>query len=387
MDIKIDEKIANLEASATEEVDNKVDDMKQKGVNDIISLGVGEPCFDTPINIKKAAWESLKAGKTNYQPTAGDHELRVEVARKFKEKNNMDVKTDEILMTPGAKFGIYLAFQTILSEGDEVMLLDPSWVTYEPAANMKGAKVIRVPTDEKTGFQPDIEAVKEAMSSSVKILVINSPCNPTGAVFKPSVIRELTEIAKDNDTFVLSDEPYEYLIYHGEHYSPGSEFNNVITANSFSKSHAMAGWRLGYVTAPKEILEGMTKIYQHSVSCVNSFSQGGGIEALRSEKSKKAVEKMISGYAKRRKLMINLIEKSDLFELNTKPDGAFYCFPTYKLNKPSMEVSKELLEKAHVATVPGGAFGKTGEGHIRLSYSAAQEDIKEAFNRIEECLR
>jgi len=383
----MDKKIANLEASATEEVDNKIDEMKQKGVDDILSLGVGAPCFDTPDNIKQAAWKSLKAGKTNYEPTAGDHELRVQIVKKFKEKNNIDVGTDEILVTPGAKFGIYLAFQTILSEGDKVMLLDPSWVTYEPAARMKGAEVVRVPTDKEKGFQPDIEEVKKAMSSSVKIVVINSPCNPTGAVFEPSIIREITELALNNDAYVLSDEPYEYLIYEGEHYSPGSEYENVITTNSFSKSHAMAGWRLGYVTAPQKILEGMTKIYQHSVSCVNSFSQGGGIEALKSEESKKEVDKMIEGYKKRRKKMIGLIKESEFLELQTEPSGAFYCFPTYSLDKPSIELTKELLEEVHVATVPGGAFGEAGENHLRLSYSASPEVIEEAFDRIEKYLR
>lgn len=384
---QIDEKIAELKPSATEEVDNKIEEMEQNGVDDIVSLGVGEPCFDTPEYIKKSTWEALKDGKTNYEPTAGDCELRKEISKKFQKENNINADPDEIIVTPGAKFAIYLAFQTILEEGDQVMLLDPSWVTYEPAANINGASAIRVPTNELKGFQPDIEAVKEAMNPSVKIIVINTPCNPTGAVFKPSLIRKITEIAKENDAYILADEPYEYLIYEGEHYSPGSEYDNVITANAFSKSYAMTGWRLGYVTGPQEILEGMTKIYQHSVSCVTSFAQSGAIEALKSEESKQALGRMINGYKKRREQMIGLIEDSNYLKLNYNPNGAFYCFVNYDLDKPSMELSKELLEEARVATVPGAAFGNTGEGHLRLSYATSKENIEEALNRMEEYFR
>ncbi|MFW6176059.1 MAG: pyridoxal phosphate-dependent aminotransferase, partial [Thermoplasmatota archaeon] len=387
MNVKIAKKIADLEPSATEEVDNKVKEMQQNGVDDIISLGVGEPYFDTPDNIKKAACNSLMDGKTNYEPTAGDYELRKEISKKFKRDNDMDVDVDDIIVTPGAKFAIFLAFNTVLEEGDQLMLLEPAWVSYEPAANMNGAEVIRVPTNKEKGFQLDVEAVKEAMNGKVKIIVINTPCNPTGAVFDPSKIREITKIAKEHGALVLSDEPYEYQLYDGEHYSPGSEFDNVITANAFSKSHAMTGWRLGYVTGPKEILEGMIKIYQHSATCVNSFSQGGAIEALRSEESIKSIEEMTEGYGERRELMIELINESEFFDLHTEPKGAFYCFPSYNIDKSSIEFSKELLEETHVATVPGAAFGDTGEGHLRLSYSTSKENIREGFERIENYLR
>lgn len=387
MNVEIAKKISNLDPSATEELDNKVKKMEQNGVDDIISLGVGEPYFDTPENIKKAAWNSLKEGKTNYEPTAGDHELRKEIAKKFKRDNDIDADVEDIIVTPGAKFSIYLAFETVLEEGDQVMLLEPAWVTYEPVAHLNGAEVIRVPTDKEEGFQPDIEAVKEAMTEKVKIIVINSPCNPTGAVYEASRIREITELAEENNAWVLSDEPYEFQVYEGEHFSPGSEYDNVITVNAFSKSHAMTGWRLGYCTAPKEILGGMIKIYQHSATCVNSFSQSGAIEALRSEESKKAIEEMTQGYRVRREKMIELIEKSDFLELHSEPEGAFYCFPSYKLDKPSMDFSKELLEEAHVATVPGAAFGESGEGHLRLSYSTSLENIEEAFERIEDYFR
>ena len=380
-------RIAILAPSATEEVDNEVKRLQRGGITDIISLGVGEPCFDTPEHIKKAAWEALKAGKTKYEPTAGDYELREEICKKLKRENGINAKAEDIIVTAGAKFAIFLAFQAVLEEKDQLMILDPAWVTYEPAAKIAGASVVRVPCREEDGFQPDIGRVKEAMDGSIKMVVVNSPCNPTGAVYAPSTIREIVKLARDNGTLVLSDECYEYLIYEGEHYSPASEFDNVITVNAFSKSYAMTGWRLGYVTGPREVLEGMLKIYQHSTSCVTAFAQAGAIEALRSEESRQAVKRMVEGYKERRAVMLRLIQQSEFFDLSVEPQGAFYCFPSYRLKKSSVEFAKELLEEVHVATVPGAAFGECGEGHLRLSYATSVENIVEAFERIESYLR
>jgi aspartate aminotransferase len=374
--------IEQLEPSATEEVDNTVKRMKQSGVDDIVSLGVGEPCFDTPDNIKKAACDALWAGETKYQPTAGSYELREEICKKFERENGIKVGVDDIIVTAGGKFSIYLAFQAVLQKGDQIMLLDPAWVTYEPAAKMAGADVIRVPTDSTRGFQPDLAAIRKAMNPAVKILVVNSPCNPTGALFEKSAVKELAKITRENGALLLSDEVYEYQVYDGEFYSPASEFDNVITVNAFSKSHAMTGWRLGYMTGPKEVLEGMIKIYQHSTSCVTAFAQNGAIEALRSEVSRQAVEEMTKGYAERRTLMIKLIEESEFFELGNEPRGAFYCFPSYRMDIRSLELSKALLEKVHVATVPGAAFGACGEGYLRFSYATSTELISEGFERM-----
>ena len=374
--------IEQLEPSATEEVDNAVKRMKQSGVDDIVSLGVGEPCFDTPDNIKKAACDALWAGETKYQPTAGSYELREEICKKFERENGIKVGVDDIIVTAGGKFSIYLAFQAVLEKGDQIMLLDPAWVTYEPAAKMAGADVIRVPMDSTRGFQPDLAAIRKAMNPAVKILVVNSPCNPTGALFEKSAVKELAKITRENGALLLSDEVYEYQVYDGEFYSPGSEFDHVITVNAFSKSHAMTGWRLGYMTGPKEVLEGMIKIYQHSTSCVTAFAQNGALEALRSEVSRQAVEEMTKGYAERRTLMIKLIEESEFFELSNEPRGAFYCFPSYRMDIRSLELSKALLEKVHVATVPGAAFGACGEGYLRFSYATSTELISEGFERM-----
>jgi aspartate/methionine/tyrosine aminotransferase len=201
------------------------------------------------------------------------------------------------------------------------------------------------------------------------------------------VIREITEIAREHNALILSDEVYEYQVYEVEHYSPASEFDHVITVNSFSKSHAMTGWRLGYVTGPKEILEGMIKIYQHSTSCVTAFAQHGAIEALRAGASRQAAKQMLEGYRERRAVMMRLIEQSDFFDLRCPPQGAFYCFPSYRLNIPSLKLSKALLEEVHVATVPGVAFGTCGEGYLRLSYATSPDHMVEAFKRMDTFFR
>ena len=379
----LSEKVKKLEPSATEEVDNLVKSMTRSGVTDIVSLGVGEPCFDTPDNIKNAAWKALKAGKTKYEPTAGDYELREAICEKLRQENNIDTTVNNIIVTPSGKFAVFLAFQAVLGKGDKVLILDPAWVSYEPAARITGADVVRVPCSEAEGFQPDIDVIEEAIDDSVKIIVVNSPCNPTGAVYSKTTIREIAEIAERHGALVLSDEAYEYIIYEGEHYSPASEFDNVITANSFSKGYAMTGWRLGYVVASTEIVRGMMKVQQHSVSCVPGFVEAGGIEALTSQESRRATKQMVEGYKERRALMLRLIRESELFDLSGEPQGTFYCFPSYRLKLPSVNFAKELLEKVHVATIPGSAFGKCGEGHLRLSYATEPALITEAFERME----
>lgn len=376
-----------MKPSPTEEVDNEVKRMSQNGIDDIVSLGVGEPCFDTPGHIKQAAVRALMSGETSYQPTKGAFTLREAISAKLAAENGVKADPEDIIVTAGGKFAIYLAFQATLEKGDKILLLDPAWVSYESMAQMAGADVIRVSSDTQNGFKPDLENIKRAIEPGVKIIVVNSPCNPTGAVFPRDTIRQLAQLAKDTHALLLSDEVYEYQLYEGQHYSAASEFDNVITVNAFSKSYAMTGWRLGYATGPKEVLEGMLKIYQHSTTCVTAFAQFGALEALRSEASKKSLENMKDGYRARRDLMTDLIEKSDFLTLGCMPQGAFYCFVSYPFNLPSLVLAENLLRIAHVATVPGVAFGKCAENHLRLSYAASEEDILEAFSRMENYFR
>ena len=376
-----------LQPSSTEEVDNEVKRMRQNGIDDIVSLGVGEPCFDTPDHIKQAAIRALMNGETSYQPTKGVFALREAISVKLDSENGVKADPEDIIVTAGGKFAIYLAFQAILEKGDKILLLDPAWVSYESAAQMAGADVIRVSSAPGNGFKPDLENIKSAMDPRVKIIVVNSPCNPTGAVFSRDTIRALAELARDNHVLLLSDEVYEYQVYEGQHYSPASDFDNVLTVNAFSKSYAMTGWRLGYATGPKDVLEGMLKIYQHSTTCVTAFAQYGALEALCNEASKKSVERMKDGYRARRDLMTDLIKKSEFLSLECVPEGAFYCFVSYHSNLPSLVLAENLLKEKHVATVPGIAFGNCGENHLRLSYATSEEDILEAFRRMENFFR
>jgi len=376
-------KVLNLPPSATEAVDNQVKTMRRQGIDDIVSLGVGEPCFETPKNIRRAAMQGLERGNTRYQPTAGDFGLREAIADKLKKENRIDARVEDIVVTAGGKFAIFLAFQAVLAPGDTILLVDPCWVSYEPAAMLAGAKVVRVPTDAARGFQPDLDRIAAHMDGTVKMVVVNSPCNPTGAVFSPDDLRRIAELAQSNGSLLVSDEVYEYQCYGtAVHYSPAAEFDNVITVNAFSKSFAMTGWRLGYAVAPGEVIQGMLKIYQHSTSCVTAFAQDGALEALKGKESQKAALDMRRGYADRRELMIDLINACEHLSLPTAPWGAFYCFPSFSAKMSSVEMARRLLKEVHVATLPGAAFGECGEGHLRLSYASTTAEIQEAFRRI-----
>ncbi len=378
------DKVFHLPGSMTEEVDNRVKQMRRAGVDDLVSLGVGEPCFDTPPNIKQASVEALLAGDTKYQPTAGAFPLREAICNKLLTDNEIRVDPENVLVTAGGKFAIYLAFQAVLGPGDKVLIPEPAWVTYEPAAVLAGAGARLVATDAERGFELDLDLLDRAFDSSVKLVVLNSPNNPTGALLDRESMAQVCRMARDRSALVLSDEVYEYQVYEGRPYSPASEFDNVITVNAFSKSHAMTGWRLGYVAAPPEVVEGMIRIYQHSTSCVTAFAQAGGLAALTQGESLEAVEAMRRGYARRRELMLELISVSDYLSLPSPPQGAFYCFPRFRPDVSSSDLAANLLEEAHVATLPGAAFGPSGEGHLRLSYAASLEDIREAFRRMDD---
>jgi len=381
------DKVANLVPSATEEVDNAVKQMKRSGVRDIVSLGVGEPCFDTPENIKRAACKALMAGDTKYQPTGGSFALREAIVAKLARENSIRADVEDVVVTAGGKFAIYLAMHAVLQPADAVLIIEPAWVTYEPAANLAGAEVVKVSTHAERGFEPDPDDVRRALTPSVRMVIVNSPCNPTGAVYSPRTTREIARIVSNHGALLLSDEVYEYQIFEGSRYSPASEFDNVLTVNAFSKSFAMTGWRLGYAAGPREVIQGMIKIYQHSTSSVTSFAQAGGIEALTNGLSAQAAEEMFQGYCRRRALMLKLIAESSCFELPVVPSGSIYCFPRYKLPMGSVELAGALLNEVHVATVPGAAFGSSGEGHLRLSFAVAEEDMIEAFRRMNEFYR
>ena len=381
MNFEVNPLVAELEESATEIVDNEIKRMKRAGVKDIVSLGVGEPYLDTPEFIKQAAIRSLEAGNTKYQPTFGDLDLRKAIQEKLAIENQVQAELEDIMVTPGAKFALYLAFQVLIKPGDKVVVLDPSWVSHTSIPLLMGAELLRVETVESEGYQPDLEKVEAALDQKPKCLILNSPCNPTGAVYSPDTIRKITRMARDNGTLVISDEIYESLLYEGEFFSPGSEFDNVFTVNGFSKRYAMTGWRLGYASGPHALMKQIMKIYQHSASCVTAFSQAGALEALTSPAAGETTKVMVDEFRRNRQLMMESINRSEHLQC-VSPRGAFYCFVSYDKPVKSLDLARDLLSKSHLATVPGSAFGMGGEYHLRLSYATSEQQVVTGMQRL-----
>ncbi|MDI3501948.1 MAG: aspartate aminotransferase [Archaeoglobi archaeon] len=377
-------RITRVEESATFKIADLAKKLQREG-KDVISLSLGEPDFDTPMHIKEAAVKSLMRGDTHYAPAQGIPELREEIARKLREENGLEVTAENILVTPGAKHAIFEVAQTLIDEGDEVILFDPSWVTYDACVKLSGGKTVWVPTDRENGFKP--VNLAEYVSDKTKMLILNTPSNPSGAVLGKDELKEIADLAIDHDFYVLSDEIYEKLIYDGEkHISIGSfdgMEDRTITVNGFSKSYAMTGWRIGYLAAPKEIMKGLMKVQSHSVSHPTTFVMYAALEALRQPQD--FVEEMRQEFDRRRKLIVEGLRKIG-FKTPT-PKGAFYVFPYVGEFGTGEEVVERLLRDAYVATTPGSAFGPGNRDYIRISYAASIENIKKALERIEKALK
>ncbi len=376
----ISSRVRHIPESATMKIADIAAKLRSEG-RDIISFSLGEPDFETPENIKKAAKTALDRGETHYTQGSGIPELREAIAEKLKNENNLDVSPADVLVTPGAKQAIFEAICTLIDEGDEVLLLDPAWVSYGAIVRFAGGKPVMVPVSEQEGYVPvDLQS---HMTRNTKLLILNSPCNPTGAVYGKHVIKTAAETAEDQGVFVLSDEVYEKIIYGAKHHSVGSLIpDRTITINGFSKAYAMTGWRLGYATAPAPILQGMLKIQQHSVSNATSFAQRAGVEALRGDQG--AVRAMVAEFKKRRDIMIDGLRKMGIE--CALPRGAFYAFAKVSQFGNSVEVTEKLLQDALVAVTPGSAFGPNGEGYVRLSYATSRQNIEDGINRIEASL-
>ncbi len=377
----LSERVNRIEKSATLRISDLANQLKRSG-KDVISFSVGEPDFATPQHIMDAAKKALDEGKTHYTPSAGIPELREAIANKFKE-NGISASADDVIVTLGAKQAIFEAALSILNEGDEAILFDPAWVSYESCVKFAGARPVWVRTDEKRGFIPN--DFLEFITDKTKLIILNTPGNPTGAVFDENTLKMIADIAKDYNIFVLSDEVYEKIIYEGTHLSIAS-FNGMhertITVNGFSKAYAMTGWRLGYATAPPEILDAMLKIQQHSTSCATSFAQYGAVAALTGAQD--CIAGMVSEFRARRDLMVNGL-KSMGFEC-ARPRGAFYVFVNVGQYGDGMCVAERLLNEAYVAVTPGGAFGPSGANYVRISYATSQARISEGLERIKNIL-
>jgi len=348
---------------------------------EIIHMEVGEPDFDTPEHIKRAAKDALARGTTKYTPSAGTPELREAIAEHLR-GDGVQAAAKEVLVTPGAKHAIFCAMSAALDPGDEVIIPSPCW-TYEGIALINGAKPIFIETTQEDEFRLRIENLQEKLTPNTRMLVLNYPNNPTGATMTKKDLRAIADLAVDHEFWVLSDEIYDCLIYEGKKASIASMPNmheRTIYINGFSKAYAMTGWRLGYSVAPTELTQEMIKIQQASTSCAASFVQAAGVAALRGPQD--CVDEMREEYRKRRDVIVdglNLIEGFDCI----KPKGAFYVFPNIEeLNMKSSELCERLLKDAGVAAVPGSEFGPYGEHHLRFSYATSMKNIKNALERM-----
>ncbi|MDD4127431.1 MAG: pyridoxal phosphate-dependent aminotransferase [Methanomicrobium sp.] len=373
---KLSEKISRIASSATIEIADKARKMKAEG-RDVISLSIGEPDFDTPAHITQACIDALKSGKTHYEASQGLLELREAVSEKLNRENKIPAKPSDIVIACGAKNNISEAMEACLNPADEVIILDPSWVSYEPTVQMAGGIPVHHPLSPKD-FQAD-DTILEKVNRNTKMLVFNSPSNPTGSVLNRDSLVLLKDICEDNDIIALSDEIYEKLIYDKEHISIaslGDMHERTITINGFSKAYAMTGWRLGYAHAPADITKAMTKVQQHTISHPASFAMWGGVAALKGDQT--CVENMRLEFDRRRQFLIGALK--DIGYKTAPADGAFYAF--VNVDGDDMKISNDWLENALVASTPGTAFN--APGWIRISYAAGMDTLKEAARRIGE---
>jgi aminotransferase len=356
----------------------------------IISLGPGEPDFDSPRNIINFACKKLREGYTHYSPPGGRTEFREAVVKKLKRDNKIEVNPEQVVVTSGSTEAILLALMCTIDPGEGVLLPDPGFLSYRPTAEILNGMPLSIPHYERDGFQfRREEAEKVIIPEKTNVMILNTPSNPTGVVFNKKTLEEIADFATEYDLVVLSDEAYEKLVYEGEkHISIGSlngMEGRVLTLHSFSKTYAMPGFRLGYAAGPEKIIKAMTKVHTFSSLCAPTVSQVAGIEAL--EGPQTAVKKMVNEYNRRRKLIVKRLNEIPGFSC-TEPRGAFYAFPNISsFKKKSLNFSKWLLEEAGVAVVPGTEFGRFGEGFIRCSYATAYEKIEKALDRIEKAVK
>lgn len=357
-------------------------------MDDVISLSVGEPDFQTPWAIRKAGIDSLERGKTKYSSNAGVLELRREIANYLYRKSNIRYNPEnEILVTVGGSEAIDACVRAVVSPGDEVIIPQPSYVCYEPIAALAGGTPVIIETKAEDDFKITPEQLKAAITEKTKLLILPYPCNPTGAIMEREDLEKLADILKDTNILVLSDEIYSELSFgknaHTSMASIDGMWERTITVNGFSKAFSMTGWRLGFAAGPKEIMSQIVKIHQFAIMCAPTTSQNAAIEALRNCDDEVAL--MVEEYNRRRRLIVAGFNKLGL--TCREPKGAFYAFPSIQsTGMSSEEFCEKLLYSKKVAIVPGTAFGKGGEGFVRASYCYSVEHIKEALVRIEEFL-
>lgn len=382
--MELSKRVSLLEPSETLAIAAKAKELQSKGI-DVVSLSAGEPDFDTPDFIKEAAAQALLKGATKYTPATGTLELREAVVRKFQRDQGLSFSADQIIVSSGAKHSLYNVFTTLINEGDEVLIPSPYWLSYSAMVTLAGGTSVIIPTTEATQFKLTPETLRKSITSKTKILVINSPSNPTGAVYTREELQGIVQVLKDFPrVMIVSDEIYEKLIFDGQKHvsiaTLDSEISvRTIIVNGHSKAYAMTGWRLGYTACPnKDMAKAMSSLQSHSTSNPTSFAQAGGVVAL--DRGDEEAARMCKVYEKRRNMFYDLI--SAIKPLKPfRPQGAFYLFVNIAdTGISSTELIQRLLEEAHVATIPGKPFGS--DAHIRMSFATSEAKLEEAARRL-----
>ncbi len=393
------QRLRSLAPSATLAVQARARELRARGV-DVISFGAGEPDFDTPERIKAAAVQALRRGETKYTDVAGIPELRAAVCAKLKRDQGLDYDPADVLVSVGAKHTLFNLAVALLDPGDEVLVPSPYWVSYPEQVRLLGAVPVPVPTDEATGFDLDPDRLAAAVTARTRLVVLNSPNNPTGAVFSPSALEAVGRLAVERDLWIVSDECYEALSYGGRPVSIARlapEFKRrTVVVNTCSKAYAMTGWRIGYAAGPRALIQAMTTVQSQVTSNPSSVAQWAAVEALAGPQDE--VAKMVGEFDRRRRLIVEGLNRLPGVSCAT-PRGAFYVFPnvsgllgrrvrlggTPRVLGGSTDVAEFLLEHARVAVVPGLDFGS--DAHVRLSYATSTEAIREGLARMEAAIR
>lgn len=395
MNMDLSKKGMAIEPSVTLEITAKAKAMKENGIN-VISFSVGEPDFNTPKNIQDEGIRAITEGLTKYTPTSGIAELKKAICKKLRDDNNLDYSPNNIIISNGGKHSIYNAFMAVLNPGDEVLIGVPYWVSYPELVKIAGGVPVFIETEESNDFKYTVKDLEAAKTDRTKVLILNSPSNPTGSIYNEEEINDIAKWAINNNVFVLSDELYEKLIYGDEKHisiaSLNKEIHNLtITINGMSKAYAMTGWRIGYAAAHEDIIKIMGNVQSHTTSNPSSIAQYASVAGLEGDQS--SLEEMKMQFNKRRLYMVDKINSIEGLSCRT-PKGAFYIMVNISRLKgrtiqgikidSSLDVANLLLEKGRVAVVPGIAFGD--DNYIRLSYATSIENIEEGLNRIKETI-
>ncbi len=380
--MKLSEKMSRLGTESAFKVLAQAQALEAKGKS-VVHLEIGEPDFDTPKHISEAAFAALQKGQTHYVNAQGILPLRKEIAKLMEKTCGVPIDPDRVIVTPGAKPIMFYAILALLQRGDEAIYPDPGFPIYESMIRFTGAKAVPIPLREELDFSLDVKELASRITPRTRMIILNSPQNPTGGILKESDIRAIADLARKHDITIFSDEVYDHIIYEGEPFSitslPGM-LDRTILLNGFSKTYAMTGWRLGYAVMPKELVEPTVKLIVNSVSCTPAFIQYAGIAALTGPQD--SVPVMAAEFKRRRDLVVSGLNSIPGISC-LSPKGAFYVFPNIKkLGKSSQELADYLLNEGGVATLSGAAFGKYGEGYLRLSYATSTENLNKALERI-----